>query len=353
MQLKRKGKERKGKGLLYLIGISVLISIVFIACNKKPTASNDFAEIDKDLPIINTGSGNDAVVKAELEKTVNDINSPVVVVSGNNLILAYGQGNDIKYRASGDGGKSFSKPMTLSSSAKYPYIFFSGTTVSAIVTKNGGKTGVSTKVISEINGTFQFTIDKDGNKAYYISGSEAGLDGVVGVGGSVAGGVGSVIEAEKYFGKKTTIRTAAGAGIGIGNSRKIPLSEVNGTTYLILEAKQLTAPHSGWGWDLKTDSKKTDKATDEIAKLDTDGTTVYKTKGTGDAITEKVQGYSITANGKITGISSSPTVGNNTKDASIATDGKGNIYTLTIEDGGLIFRKFGTSISGSAEGLKK
>ena len=40
MQLK---KERKGKGLLYLIAIAVLISIVFIACSKKrPTGMNDF-----------------------------------------------------------------------------------------------------------------------------------------------------------------------------------------------------------------------------------------------------------------------------------------------------------------------
>ena len=42
MQLKRKGKERKGKGLLYLIAIAVLISIVFIACKNKPTGMNDF-----------------------------------------------------------------------------------------------------------------------------------------------------------------------------------------------------------------------------------------------------------------------------------------------------------------------
>ena len=36
-------KERKGKGLLYLIAIAVLISIVFIACSKKrPTGMNDF-----------------------------------------------------------------------------------------------------------------------------------------------------------------------------------------------------------------------------------------------------------------------------------------------------------------------
>ena len=39
-------KERKGKGLLYLIAIAVLISIVSIACSDKPTAVSDFAEID-------------------------------------------------------------------------------------------------------------------------------------------------------------------------------------------------------------------------------------------------------------------------------------------------------------------
>ncbi|WP_432632957.1 hypothetical protein [Brachyspira sp.] len=335
--------QLKGKGLLYLIGISVLISIVFIACNKKPTASNDFAEIDKDLPISTDGSGNDTVTSATLSEA-NNIDSPVVVVSGDKLIIAYGEGNNIKYRTSGDGGKSFSTAIDLSLSAQYPYIFFDGSKVSVMVTKNGGKTGVSTKVISEINGTFQL----NNNGAYEISGkSEAGLSGVVGVGGSAAGGVGSVIEAEKYFGKKTTIRTAAGAGIGIGNTRQIPLSEVNGTTYLILEAKLLTAPHSGWGWDLKANSKQT-KGNDDVIKIAKDGS-IFKTS----EIAEKSESYSITANGKITGITSSPTVGNNTKDASIATDGKGNIYTLTIEDGGLKFRKFGTSISSSADGLKK
>ena len=35
-------KERKGKGLLYLIAIAVLISIVSIACSDKPTGMADF-----------------------------------------------------------------------------------------------------------------------------------------------------------------------------------------------------------------------------------------------------------------------------------------------------------------------
>ena len=45
MQLKR-----KGKGLLYLIGIAVLISIVFIACKNKPTGMNDFETDIIDIP---------------------------------------------------------------------------------------------------------------------------------------------------------------------------------------------------------------------------------------------------------------------------------------------------------------
>ena len=51
MQLK--GKERKGKGLLYLIGIAVLISIVFIACKNKPTGMNDFVP---EAPEVNPGT---------------------------------------------------------------------------------------------------------------------------------------------------------------------------------------------------------------------------------------------------------------------------------------------------------
>ena len=35
-------KERKGKGLLYLIAIAVLISLVFTACSDKPTGMADF-----------------------------------------------------------------------------------------------------------------------------------------------------------------------------------------------------------------------------------------------------------------------------------------------------------------------
>ena len=44
-------KERKGKGLLYLIAITVLISLVFTACKKKPTEMSDFV-FEESLPIV-------------------------------------------------------------------------------------------------------------------------------------------------------------------------------------------------------------------------------------------------------------------------------------------------------------
>ena len=331
----KKGKERKGKGLLYLIGIAVLISIVFIACNKKPTASNDFAEIDKDLPTSSSGSGNNTVTTTTIS-TANNIDSPVVVVSGNNLIIAYGEGNDINYRTSVDGGKSFSKAMRLIDSAQYPYIFFDGTTVSAIVTTYGGRIGELVPTLFEINGTFQ-----SGGEAYLIkTSSSESMRGIVNDDDALAGGC-SVLGADKYFGNGKTIRTAAGAGIGIGNSRQIPLSEVGGTTYLILEAKELTGgAQSGWGWDLKSGSKQT-KGNEDVIKIAKDGS-IFKTS---DAA-EKAGSYSIAANGTITGITGSPQVGNGTTEASIAEDGNGTIYTFTKEADGLVFRKFANTISG-------
>ncbi|WP_432633510.1 hypothetical protein [Brachyspira sp.] len=286
------------------------------------------------MPTSSTGTGDNTVTSTTLS-TANNIDSPVVVVSGDKLIIAYGEGNNIKYRTSGDGGDSLSKAMTLDSSAKYPYIFFDGTTVSAIVTKYNGKIGPGMP-LAEIKGTFELN-----GEAFQIkSTSSKAMDGIINA-DNVAGGC-SVLGADKYFGSGKTIRTAAGAGIGIGNSRQIPLSEVGGNIELILEAKEITGDLnvSGWGWDLKKDSRQTTKGNNDVIKIDKNGS-IFKTS----EAAEKSESYSITANGKITGISSSPTVGNNTRDASIATDGKGNIYTLTIEDGGLIFRKFKTSIT--------
>ena len=77
MQLKR-----KGKGLLYLIAIAVVISIVFIACSEKPTGMNDFEtdiiDISDDIankepstpPKTDTGDNNktQALTQDEIDK---------------------------------------------------------------------------------------------------------------------------------------------------------------------------------------------------------------------------------------------------------------------------------------------
>ena len=42
-------KERKGKGLLYLIAIAVLISLVFISCGDKPTGMADFVDLPEEV----------------------------------------------------------------------------------------------------------------------------------------------------------------------------------------------------------------------------------------------------------------------------------------------------------------
>ena len=340
-----KEKKRKEK-VCYIIAIAIMVFAV--ACSEKPTQSSDFAEIDYDLPWVednngvtkdDSGSGGSGgsgstptPIKSEKREIVADkgsVDSPVVVVNGDKVIVAYGQGGNIYYRASIDGGNKISVVKTLSSSAKYPYIFFNGNDFSVMVTKNNGKTGVSTKVITEVKGTFQ-NLDNL---------SEEGLSGVMGEGAS-AGGVGSTLEGKRYFESSKTIRTAAGAGIEY-NNRQIPLSEVGGGIALILEPKQLTGAQSGWGWDLKANSKITDKPNDDVLKIAADGTT-YKTS----EAAEKSGGYSITKNGKISG-DNAYNVGQNTTDASIAVSGD-YIYTLTIEDSGLVFRKFNKNAGGSS-----
>ena len=47
-------KERKGKGLLYLIAIAILISLVFTACKKRTTAPDT---VDVATPITGTSTG--------------------------------------------------------------------------------------------------------------------------------------------------------------------------------------------------------------------------------------------------------------------------------------------------------
>ncbi len=42
-------KERKGKGLLYLIAIAVLIAVISAGCKNKPTQTNDFAGFDENV----------------------------------------------------------------------------------------------------------------------------------------------------------------------------------------------------------------------------------------------------------------------------------------------------------------
>ena len=327
-----------------------------IACSEKPTQSSDFAEIDYDLPWVednngvtkdDNGSGGSGgsgstptPIKSEKREIVADkgsVDSPVVVVNGDKVIVAYGQNGSIYYRASIDGGNNISKVKTLSDSGKYPYIFFNGNDVSVMVTKNNGKVGASMKTISEIKGTL-----KSGGEAYYIDYKEESLSGLIGAGGMV-GEVGGALSGDKYFGSGKTIRTAAGVGIDY-NNRQIPLSEVDGTIYLVLESVDLktAAPSSGMsgnGWNLKDGSRQTKEAS-EVMKIDASG--AYKTS----EAAEKSGEYSIAKNGKISG-PNAYNVGQNTTDASIAVSGD-YIYTLTIEDSGLVFRKFNKNAGGSS-----
>ena len=82
----KKGKERKGKGLLYLIAIAVLISIVFIACKKKPTGINDFETdiidisdniINKDPSTPTTDAGDNNTTQALTQDDIDKLGSKI------------------------------------------------------------------------------------------------------------------------------------------------------------------------------------------------------------------------------------------------------------------------------------
>ena len=47
-------KERKGKGLLCLISIAVLIAVISAGCKNKPTQTNDFAGFDESVSPVDT-----------------------------------------------------------------------------------------------------------------------------------------------------------------------------------------------------------------------------------------------------------------------------------------------------------
>ena len=340
-------KERKGKGLLYLIAIAVLISIVSIACSDKPTAVSDFAEIDDSLVIKTNGSGNNAFVSTTIADT--SIDSPVVVANGDNIILAYGKGNKIYYRSSKNGGDEISIEYELGNSTankKYPHIFFDGATVTAIATSSDGKIGMGFIPLHYMTVSF---LTSDGNLNKF-NGASWGSLGIINK-DNISGQSGGVLNTDKYFGigANISVRVAAGAGRIVSGKKYIVISQENGTQYAKLEAKTLSGSQTGTGWDLVNNGKGSDKQNSEIAKLEENGN-VYKTTGTGDGIVEKVGSgsivVSITANGKVSiGGTQKGTVGNGTSEASIAVSGD-KIYTLTKENDGLVFRKFGTSISG-------
>ena len=338
----RKGKERKGKGLLYLIAIAVLIAIVSIACSDKPTAVSDFAEIDDSLVVKTNTPG----VASITISTDTSIDSPVVVANGDNIILVYGKNNQIYYRSSSDGGKNLTKEQEFggnSTGKKYPHIFFDGSTVNAAATQiwKGayGKVEESSQPLGFIRGGYKM----GGNGVFTIIFESSWINLNISLPGQSSGNAGHALHSKLG---NTSVQTAAGAGRFIGGKLMLPLTETGESKnrYLTLNDTKISGVNYNSGsantWSIDGDIKNMTAST--IVKFDESGNKFESSEAS-----EKAGSYSITANGKISGITSSPTVGEGTSEASIATS-DGYIYTLTKETGGLVFRKFSTSISGSA-----
>ena len=100
MQLKR-----KGKGLLYLIAIAALISIVFIACKKKPTGINDFETdiVDISDETINKDPGTSTPTTGDNTTTQNltddDINNLGKKITSSEFMGYYFESADGTFKA--------------------------------------------------------------------------------------------------------------------------------------------------------------------------------------------------------------------------------------------------------------
>ena len=100
MQLKR-----KGKGLLYLIAIAVLISIVFVACKNKPTGMNDFETdiIDISDETINkdpgTSTPNDGDSTTTQKLTQDDIDKLGTKIFARDFLGYYFESADSTFKA--------------------------------------------------------------------------------------------------------------------------------------------------------------------------------------------------------------------------------------------------------------
>ena len=300
------------------------------------------------MPWVNGGSGNN---KSKTLENTTDADSPVIVISGNNLILAYGKNNKVYYRSShdlgetlttetefGTGHESTSTPTT----KKYPHIFFDGSKVIAVATASGRLVELG-KPLVYITGTFKMAANGVG----YISFNKWGTIGIMNK--DISGDAGSGLKAEKYFNKAdndntTTIRTAAGVGRIVNGKYLLPISETTGNKYLKLEAKQYNNEEFGAVWDLNGDNRQTKTANNIVVKLDENGNKLDEN------IAEKSGSYSIKSDGTLSGggLSGTPKVGNGTSEASIAVSGS-YIYTFTKETSGLVFRKFSTTVSGNIQ----
>ena len=109
----RKGKERKGKGLLYLIAIAILISLVFTACSKKrTTAPEDLTP----TPISDTSTGQTPTLTWGQCSTLNNLynNYYTFYKSANGDTLEITSVDNVKYNGNktyglGAGGNRYYK----------------------------------------------------------------------------------------------------------------------------------------------------------------------------------------------------------------------------------------------------
>ena len=116
-------KERKGKGLLCLIFIAVIIAVISAGCKNKPTQTNDFAGFDENVQ----GIGQNESLTTLLGKTIRSRNA-LENSGGMGYLWAKFTEDGISYGQGGEASPTFNNPLKASQNAFNNYsATFTGT----------------------------------------------------------------------------------------------------------------------------------------------------------------------------------------------------------------------------------
>ena len=146
-------KERKGKGLLYLIATAVLISIVFTACSDKPTGMADFVP---EAPEVGTLPNPDSGTSITPPEPEGSGSSPKAWNECANLLQLYNNGYTYYESSERDANGKFKYTVEIKN--KNQEVYFAGKDANGndISRTYGLSSGIKKNYVSSEGAAFRF-----------------------------------------------------------------------------------------------------------------------------------------------------------------------------------------------------